>query len=166
MLEEWKDIEGFEGMYAVSNFGRVINVRNGNEVTPSFNKQKTMRVNLYKDGRIYNRSLSVLVCHTFAPPFSEHFNSAINLDGDRANNHIDNLVPRPRWFTVNYNRQFRPGYTPRWNKPIRDCTTGIEYPNSLVVSTMFGVLDSDVYLSARNRTFVFPTNQFFEIVDF
>ena len=27
MVEEWKDIEGYEGLYLVSNFGRVISLQ-------------------------------------------------------------------------------------------------------------------------------------------
>lgn len=166
MEEEWEQIEGFQGKYLISTHGNVLNKPRRRLVRQSTNAQGVAKVNLFLDGRTHCRAVALLVCHTFKPHESVHFDSVINLDGDRTNNHVDNIEPRPHWFAYGYNRQFKRGYRVRYNKPLRDQDTGIEYPNSLAVSMRFGILDNDVYEATKNNTYVFPTNQFFEFVYF
>jgi hypothetical protein len=165
MREEFLPIKDFEDSYAVSNYGRVININTDHEVHASFNQQGVLRVNLVRASRVYNRSVNLLVIHAFDPHWSERFNSVINIDGDRGNNHISNLAARPRWFTVRYNRMFVPGYTASYKGPVRDVATGEVYPNSLVVAKTFGLIDAQVREAMLSRTFVFPTNQMFEEVE-
>jgi hypothetical protein len=166
VLEEWAEIEGFNGKYIVSTFGNVMNAHRQRLIRQSYNRQGVAKVNLFSDNQTHCRAVALIVCHTFKPHDSVHFDSVINIDGDRSNNHVDNIEPRPHWFVYNYNRQFKPGYRIRYNKPMRDQDTGIEYPNSLAVAVTFGLLDSDIYEATKNNTYTFPTNQFFEFVDF
>lgn len=165
MTEQWSEIEHFRGKYLVSTYGNILNASRDQLVRQSVNAQGIAKVNLSVDNYKYCRSVALLVCHTFKPHWSQHFDSVINLDGDRRNNHVDNLEPRPHWFAYKYHRQFKQGYKIRWVKPFRDQETGIEYPNSLAVATHFGILDSDVYEATKANTFTFPTNQFFEFVE-
>jgi hypothetical protein len=163
VIEEWEPIPEFDN-YSVSSFGHVMNLKTGLDLSVSLNAEGVPKVSLYRDGRVYSRSVNLLVANAFISQYSVYFNSVINLDGDRLNNHVDNLARRPRWFAVSYNKQFKPGYQIDYRKPLRDKATGIEYPNSFVVSTTFGVLDKELFLATMNRTYVFPTNQMFEFV--
>lgn len=49
-MEEWKAIKGYEGIYEVSNLGRVRS-KNG-EITPQPNSTGYLRVQLSKNGEI------------------------------------------------------------------------------------------------------------------
>lgn len=47
MNENWVDIKGFEGIYEISDLGRVRNKSNGREIKPHNNGYGVMRVDLY-----------------------------------------------------------------------------------------------------------------------
>lgn len=75
MEEIWKDIEGYEGLYQVSNLGRIYSVPRvvnknqkvgGQFITPSKPKCKNyFRVGLHKSGRQYLEILAHLVAKAF-----------------------------------------------------------------------------------------------------
>lgn len=50
MKEIWKDIVGYEGLYQVSNLGRVRSLKNGKVriMKPFFNKEGYLRIGLRK----------------------------------------------------------------------------------------------------------------------
>ncbi len=56
-MEEWRDIEGYEGLYQVSNLGRVKSLKNHKGtyrekiLKPTSDKLKYERVALYKNGK-------------------------------------------------------------------------------------------------------------------
>lgn len=103
LIEVWKDIEGFEGHYQVSSFGRVKSMarfrdgRNGAKV-PLKEKilaQKTSKggykiVGLCKDAKKYHPSVHRLVASAFSVN-SENKPTVNHIDGDKTNNNIRNL---------------------------------------------------------------------------
>lgn len=103
-MEIWKDIPGYEGLYQVSNCGRVKSLKRfrvpkdrilSNGVTHG----NYRLVGLY-DGKGDNRSVSVhrLVAETFLEKL-EHHEVVNHKDGNPANNHVDNL----EWCTYSEN---------------------------------------------------------------
>lgn len=94
--EEWRDVVGYEGLYQISNFGRV----------KSFQKTKAkilksgadlhnyLRVVLCKDGEKKNRFVHVLVANAFLPN-PNNLPQVDHIDTDKSNNHLSNL----RWVT-------------------------------------------------------------------
>ena len=117
MKEEWKQIEGYEGMYEVSNFGRVRSVarivkasygsqRNAYSrvLKPYTNRLGYQYVVLSKDGKTLTRSLHRLVAMAFIPNPNEY--SIINhKDENPRNNRADNL----EWCTQMYNVHYGTG---------------------------------------------------------
>lgn len=90
MIEVWKTIIGFE-RYQVSNFGRVRSFCNG---PPIILRQRKinwgyMQVGLYRV-REHKKSVHRLVLEAFKPKI-EGKNYCNHIDGNKTNNHIDNL---------------------------------------------------------------------------
>ena len=112
----------------------------------------------------HKRSLTVLVADAFLPPPpNPSFNTPIQLDGDRANNDVENLMWRPRWFAVKYHLQF---HRPRrgFIVPIVEIHTGETFPTSWEAAIKYGLLNSEIRDAAMNRTFVWPTYQEFRVL--
>jgi hypothetical protein len=114
-----------------------------------------------QDGDQKHRSVALLVASAFIPRPSEPFDTPINLNGLRIDNNVDNLVWRPRWFAIKYNRQFKYPYENPIVAPVENVETGEVFENSWDCSKQHGLLEEDLVLSILNRTFVWPTYQQF-----
>ena len=163
MKEEFAELEGFN-LYQVSNYGYVINIKTGRQRKTTVNQQGIGMVSLRHDNlRIYTMSVSKLVADAFL--YNEYdpeiFNTVINLDGDRANAHLHNLMWRPRWFAIKYHRQF--GYTDFRisDLPFQDRETREEFRNFKEACTRYGLYFIDVINSCDFHKPVFPTQQQF-----
>ena len=77
--EEWKDIEGFEGLYQASNFIKVMNVRTGKILKPDI-ANGYYRVVLCKNGKAKHYLLHRIIAQAFIPnpenlPVVDHINT-------------------------------------------------------------------------------------------
>lgn len=90
MEEIWKDIEGYEGLYRVSNMGRIYGVKNNIIRKPS-ERRFYLRVNLTKNGVSKHYTIHRLVAEAFCPKRgganevnhineNKHDNRAVNLE--------------------------------------------------------------------------------------
>lgn len=163
MDEEWKKIRAFPA-YSVSNHGRIRAEKSERILKLNSNQYGLVYVGLVRDGVQYHRSVPLLVARAFIHRSYGPYDTPINLDGDRFNNHVDNLVWRPRWFAIKYNQQFKTPYTHPIPYQIKDLKTGEISENSFECSKRYGLLESDVVMSILNRTFTWPTYQQFEVV--
>lgn len=165
--ENWVEIADFPG-YSVSDYGRVRNDVSGRILSLSPNQYGVYRVGLMnKDHNQENRSVALLVAkhHLQLPPDNSVFDTPINLDGDRSNNHVENLMWRPRWFALKYVRQFEEGARTGYKVPIQVLSTGDILPNSMAAATKFGILAEDTVKSVIHNTYVFPTFQKFKVLE-
>jgi hypothetical protein len=160
--EHWKGIHEFPE-YSVSNFGNVRSNKSGRIMSVSPNQFGVVQVGLMKDGVQYHRSVPLLVAKAFIPIKPGPFDTPINLDGDRGNNHVDNLVWRPRWFAIKYNRQFRYSFDRHISRPIIDTKSGEISLNSFECAKRYGLLEEEIVIAIANRTYVWPTYQEFHI---
>jgi len=163
MPESWKTIHLFED-YSVSDHGNVRSDKSGRNLALNENQFGLLQVGLMRNGVQYHRSVTLLVARAFLEPVGGPFDTPINLDGNRHNNHVENLSWRPRWFAIKFNRQFR--YSDEYfiDSPIVDQKTGEISDNSLECAKKYGLLQYDIYLAIMNRTYVWPTYQEFGIV--
>ncbi len=98
--EIWRDIEGHEGFYQVSNFARVKSLRRKKTriIKPDIIHTGYLRVTLYKNGEAHNCYVHVLVAKAFVP--NPNNKSQVNhIDGDKFNNCPENL----EWTTPSEN---------------------------------------------------------------
>ena len=100
-MELWKDVAGFDGVYQVSNMGRIKRVSTGVVLKQCADRNGYCRVNLYKN-KIPKR---LLVHRLVASAFIENVNSfpIINhKDENPSNNNAENL----EWCTYSYNTSY------------------------------------------------------------
>jgi hypothetical protein len=106
-MEEWREIRFYPG-YSVSTHGRVRNDDTGRMMTLMVNQRGIVNVGLTRSRQQQRLSVAVLVADAFVPrPIRESFNSPINLNGDRFDNRVENLLWRPKWFAIKYFQQFK-----------------------------------------------------------
>lgn len=99
--EEWRPIEGFDGRYYVSNYGRVkSHLRHGYNQTPCKGYEHLLRpmvmkigyqrVSLWMKGEIFTMYVHRLVAAAFLGELGE--GAVVNhKDGCKTNNHVSNL---------------------------------------------------------------------------
>lgn len=163
MDELWKRINDFPD-YEVSSHGRVRTNKTGRILALSVTQYGLVQVGLMREGVQYHRSVPLLVAKAFLPVKPGPFDTPINLDGDRHNNNVDNLVWRPRWFAVRYNQQFRYPYPNPILSPIMDIKTKEVSNNSFECAKRYGLLEQDLVMAIVNRTYVWPTYQEFAVL--
>lgn len=154
--EEFRPIPEFP-LYAVSNYGRVVNVRFDREMAYSPTQHGELTVGMMKNGRQHRRSLKRLVAQTWVPGESVLFDTPIQLDLDRGNYVYTNLAWRPRWFAWKYYRQYHDNM-PSWvyQGPIMNTVTLQMYETAVDAAMYDGVLLEDIKKSIQYGQRVFP----------
>lgn len=117
-VEVWKDIEGYEGYYQISNFGRVRGVdrmipyiARGGKFTQRLQRGKVLKTSVgtsgYETYHMYGESQereTIMLHRVVAKTFLENLEGkefVNHKDGDKLNNHYSNL----EWVTKSENTQ-------------------------------------------------------------
>lgn len=115
MKEVFKDIVGYEGLYQVSNIGRVKSLPKDKVLhncgfickskerilKPKLEKNGYLRVGLYKNGIVQYFSIHRLVAIAFIEN-PNNYPDINHKDENRTNNNVNNL----EWCSVSYNTQY------------------------------------------------------------
>lgn len=112
-MEVWKDIKGYEGLYQVSNLGRVKTLQrvagtgkgylrsekilNGEKIWSGY-----LRVSLHKDGKYRRFMRHRLVLETFSPMEGMERLQVNHIDENKENCRLDNLC----WMTATENNNY------------------------------------------------------------
>ena len=136
--EIFKDIKGYEGLYQVSNYGRVkslyriqIMPTGGKRIIEERilktikNKKGYIGVHLSKNNKDKTVYIHRLVAQAFIPN-PNNYPQVNHKDEDKTNNHVDNL----EWCTAKYNSNYGHRNDKIGRRKVRCITTGKEF-NSL-----------------------------------
>lgn len=145
-MEEWRDIDGYEGLYKVSNTGKVLRIKVGKATQPRLLKPQDtgicLSVVLHKDGKSLNHRVHRLVASAFIPnpecfPFINH------IDGNHRNNFVDNL----EWCTARHNAAHGMG------RPvcIKEADTVKSFPSVSAAARYLGCHMANIYYYAKNN---------------
>lgn len=110
MIEVFRDIPGYEGLYQVSNLGNVKSLGNGDN-NSNVGKERMLKLQKDKDGYLtvflsihnYKKLHKVhrLVAQAFLPN-PNNYPQINHKDKNRSNNNVDNL----EWCTAQYNADY------------------------------------------------------------
>ena len=107
MEEKWRDIRGYEGLYQVSNLGRVRSLRDNHgkcreKILKACNYSHGYKyVNLYSEGVLKKFLIHRLVAETFIDN-PNNYSQVNHRDENKSNNKLENL----EWCTVKYNSNY------------------------------------------------------------
>ncbi|NFG01740.1 hypothetical protein FCV36_05215 [Clostridium sporogenes] len=101
--EIWKDIKGYEGLYQVSNLGKVKSLITTQSrrigILKSYNHSGYRRINLYKNGKGKKYYIHRLVAKAFISNVN-NYPEVNHIDGNKQNNRVENL----EWCTSSQNQ--------------------------------------------------------------
>lgn len=95
-----RPIKGYEGIYEISETGRVFNCQTGQELKGNVNSYGYRVIALTKNGRKKDKKLHRLLVEAFIPN-PNNYDCVNHIDGDKLNNSLDNL----EWCTKGYNNR-------------------------------------------------------------
>lgn len=159
-MEQWQEIDQFPN-YQVSSLGCVRNIKYDRDMAQHINNTGTAYVRLVNDRGSSTRSISLLVARAFLPlGINEYFDTPINLNGDRSNNQIDNLLWRPRWFAVKYHKQFdEESFEYQVDVYIRE--TGESFRKLREPAVKYGLLEKQIFVGIHSGEPVWPLGYLF-----
>lgn len=104
--EQWKNILWYEGLYKISNYGRVKSLKRTTTkehiLKIYYTKRGYCRINLYKNGHKKNYFVHALVMCAFNSNYYQNGLQINHKDENKSNNYIDNLEWCDNLYNIRY----------------------------------------------------------------
>ena len=144
--EEWKDVIGYEGLYQISNLGRVKSIRKNIILRCSNTTTGYKKIELCVNGKVKTFKVHRLVGFAFIPN-PENKPNINHKDGNPINNYIENL----EWCTQRENviHGYATGLTPKQYIP-KDIIEDMYYSQRLSICKISKILGIKSWV-LRNR---------------
>lgn len=137
-MEIWRDIEGYEGLYQVSNYGKVKNV-NTNKILKQFLTDKGYcKVSLSNCGNEKHLRVHRLVAEAFISN-PDNLPQINHKDEDKTNNRVENLEWCDCKYNINYGTRLE-----RISKRVLCIETGIIYNSINEAARQTGIFNSSI----------------------
>jgi hypothetical protein len=157
-LEIWKDVKGYEGLYQVSNTGRLKRVAHERADKKHMLKERIARLSVDKDGYFYVKlrkdgaKRQLFIHRLVAEAFLDNPKSlpAINhKDGIKQNNTVENL----EFCTFSYNTQhaYKNGLIKHFVRKVRCIETGEIFNSLREVTEKTGISYKHIPCCCRGR---------------
>lgn len=158
MNEIWKDIPGYEGLYQVSNMGRVLSLhyRKSNKarlLSPRKERHNYLNVFLCKNGHKEIKKIHQLVALAFLPNPNKY--TEINhKDENPQNNRADNLEWCSRNYNMNYGNRASKFIEASGHKILQmdmSCNVIKEWPSVRTAAKHIGVANQNLFATLKGR---------------
>ena len=168
-MEEWKDIQGYEGLYQVSNYGRVKSLEReiiGRWGTKRLIKERILKngqnkkrgynsVALNRDGIRITNLVHRLVAEAFIPNPND-YDTVHHKNHNPQDNRVENLEWMPiEQHTKEHKNDRVDGIKKKMTKTVYQYTLDDKliaiYPSTMEVQRKLGYSNSDVSMASRNK---------------
>ena len=158
--EIWKDIPNYEGMYQVSNLGRVKSLKFGKErvLKPILNGRGYYHINLYKGGKTIINTIHRLVMLSFVGESELEIN---HKNGIKSDNRLENLEYCSRSENIQHAydtglKAGRKGENHHNSKLTRACAERIKYGHQgmtqRAIAEIYGINQAQVSVIRSGKT--------------
>lgn len=163
MQENWRDVEGYEGLYQISSKRRVKSLnynRTGKEeiIKQCKDKDGYLQVHLYKEGEYKTCKIHRLVGQAFIPN-SEGLPQINHKDEDKTNNCVENL----EWCTREYNNNYgtrNERASKSLSKQVMCVETGKVFRSTKEAQKKTGVFSTSIAACARHDKYYYTARRF------
>ena len=158
--EIWKDCKGYEGLYQVSNMGRVWSIKRQIYMKANIVNGYYQLTLVCKNGKAKNEKIHRLVALNFIGEPPKGKTMVNHRDENKLNNHVENL----EWVDSSYNNNYGSRKEkcheamlnhPKKSKPLYqydlDGNLLAIYPSGAEVERLFGFGKSNLYKCARGE---------------
>ncbi len=149
MIEVWRDVPGYEGLYQVSDRGQVFSVRRKKLRKLNDTGRGYLQVALAKDGQRTHPLVHRLVAEAFIPNL-ENKPQINHINGDKTDNRVENL----EWCTMSENLFHRHQILHQPGGrccPVVCVNTGQAYPSAKVAAKALGVPRQSILRICRKQ---------------
>lgn len=172
-LGEWRDIEGYEGLYQVSSLGEVRSMDRivkskgdlmqrirGRIIKPTIQRKGRCSIALHKDGQLKNYMVHRLVAKAFIPNDDPENKTQVNhKDENQSNNRVDNL----EWCDAKYNINYGTGrarmaeklINGKNSRPVLQYTLDGEFvrewPSTMEIERQLGIFNTQISACCLKR---------------
>lgn len=139
-MEIYKDIEGYEQLYQISNYGNVKSLKYNKEkiLKPAKLKNGYLQVTLCKEEKRKQHYIHRLVGEAFIDN-PNNYKQVNHKDENPANNNVSNL----EWCTNEYNINYGTR-TEKTSKKVMCIETGVVYPSASEVQRQLGFAQTNI----------------------
>lgn len=148
-MEVWKDIKGYEGLYQVSNLGRIKSIRRNIIMKVRKDKYGYYQLGLTKNKEQKTFKAHRLVAETFIPNHN-NLPEINHKDEDKTNNRVENL----EWCTNKYNMNYgtrRERAIDKCKKKVQCVTTGEEFNSIKEAAEKYNIRGTYITANCKGR---------------